>query len=282
MNTEARLPILACFFRLADCKMSHYTDTYTHTHNWFCNSTLNIFFSAWHCTTEKLAHLQHINPINGQLNRRHSQPQTGCTQQSLAPRNPPWVTGMSGTKRIPFLNGVFGRTDIMQPLRHRSCHPCARDCAHYADVLGSWFFAGAPPRRIACLPSTWLQSPAGSVPWQSVCLPGSVGFLRLCLLCPSSPSLTKLCFVFVVFRPSGWMFSLLSPVKEKTSHTIAQPAQVFSKQKSARHLCSCVWFALTFTPELSITITKAKLLLAFVWQTLWKLFGQLTGIALMV
>lgn len=27
----------------------------------------------------------------------------------------------------------------MQPLRHRCCHPRARDCAHYADAFGSWF-----------------------------------------------------------------------------------------------------------------------------------------------
>lgn len=105
----------------------------------FACALIDIFFRLDIVHQKKQAHLQHINPINGQLNPPRSPPQTGCTQQSSAPENPPWVTGVSGTKRIPFLNGVFGGTDIMQPLRHRSCHPRARDCAHYADAFGSWF-----------------------------------------------------------------------------------------------------------------------------------------------
>lgn len=194
----------------------------------FCNSTLiNIFFYAWHCTTKKQAHPQHINPINGQLNLLCSPPQTGCTQQSLAPWNPPWVTSMSGTKRIPFLNGVFGGTDIMQPLRHRSCHPCARDCAHYADAFGSWFSREHLPVESCVCPPHDSTPPPGAFRGRACLCPVLLNFSDCVYFVP--PPLHLPNFVFFFFRSSGSMFSLLSPSEEKTSHSVAQPAQVVSK-----------------------------------------------------
>lgn len=78
------------------------------------------------------------------------------------------------------------------------------------------------------------------------------------------------------------MFSLLSPGEENTSHSVAQPAQVVSKE-SHPDICAVVCeLPPAFTPRLSITITKAKLLLAFVGKTLWEHLGELVGIALIV
>lgn len=284
-NTEARILYITPFFfpglpalrnvtRLRQGSLHARTYTHTQTKSRLQLHTYRNLFHARHCTPKKQAHLQHINPINGQVNLLCAPPQTGCTQQSLAPRNPPWVTGMSGTKRIPFLNGVFGGRDIMQPLRHCSCHSWARDCAHYADVFGSWFFAGAPPRRIACLPSTWLHSPAGSVPWQSACLPCSVEFLTWCLFRPSSPDLTKLFFFF----PGHWAERSLFSLRVKTAFQSHSLHKQLYKKVSQIFMQLC----LVFAPQLSVIITKAKALLAFIRKTFWEPFGQLIGILLIV
>lgn len=254
----------------------------------FACALIDIFFRLDIVHQKKQAHLQHINPINGQLNPPRSPPQTGCTQQSSAPENPPWVTGVSGTKRIPFLNGVFGGTDIMQPLRHRSCHPRARDCAHYADAFGSWFSREHLPVESHVCPPHDSTPPPGAFRGRACVRLVLLNFSDSVYFVPPPPPFpnfwaSALCislFLFF-FRSSGWTLSLLSPGEDNTSHSVAQPAKVVSKESQPDIYGVGSDFPPPPTVRLCITM-NAGVLLAFVGKTLSKRSGQPVGIVLIV
>lgn len=75
------------------------------------------------------------------------------------------------------------------------------------------------------------------------------------------------------------MFSLLSPSEENTSHSVAQPAQVVSKDSQPDIFAVVSDLPPASAPQLSITITKAKVLLASVGKTLCEHLILLVGIA---